>query len=172
MSVSIDDLCNVLYDSNGPSKIGIELEILDNDGNISPTAYTDLHEFLLSLLIKGIFRFNIIPNETNINEIANKLQIHFNKINIKINFELCNSNDFVEPCKIYFDIVDFNLHIIKLIKSEQPEVLKDVAGIYILKSQLNGSDTHTHSDELTNDKKRKFTSLNDLILKINFSFIF
>ena len=182
MSVSIDELCNVLYDKNGPSKIGIELEILDNDGNISPTAYTDLHEFLLSVLIKGIFRFNLIPNENNINNIKNTLQIYFNRININLHFEIHNCDDFIEPCKIYFNIVDTNLHIIKSLKTDQPpEVLKDIASIYLLNPHVNyGADTASEAHgaatacetHVAADKKRKFSTSSDVILKINFSFLF
>ena len=136
--MDITELSNILFDYQGPSKIGIELEIEDEDGNISPTAYTDLYEFLLNLLIIGINKFNLIPTSANYEYIEEKLQYYFNRINILLDLQpVCiDYNDDINTyCKIYIE--NGNLKIVpnpnnNFDNSDNYSHISNVNGIYIL----------------------------------------
>ena len=170
MSIDIEELGKVLYDNSGPTKIGRELEVQDINGNVSPTAHTDLYEFLLSLMLIGIFKFNLIPNANNIHSIKHKLQHYFKRININVDMEICLDYEIDSLCNIYFDINDHELHIIKTIITQLPKKLDDVTGIYI----LNGTEQYMSQEnvpvELHENKKRKNNNIS--VIKINFSFAF
>ena len=102
--MDITELSTILFDPQGPSKIGIELEVEDTDGSISDTAHSDLYEFLLNLLIIGINKFNLTPANDNFEYIEVKLQHYFNRINILLDIQpVCidDVNDSNIYCKIY-----------------------------------------------------------------------
>jgi hypothetical protein len=140
--MDITELSTILFDSQGPSKIGIELEIEDEDGNISPTAYTDLYEFLLHLLIIGIKKFNLIPTNTNYEYIEEKLQYYFNRINILLDLQPAymdynDYNDYNDEnintyCKIYIENDELKIVPNPNNNSDNYSHISNVIGIYIL----------------------------------------
>jgi hypothetical protein len=85
--MEIEDLANVLYDDNGPSKIGIELNVLDSDGNVESNVY-DVFEFLLNLLVIGIKQKNLEVHPNNIGYIELKMQHYFKRININVSIAI------------------------------------------------------------------------------------
>ena len=137
--MDINELSTILFDDNGPSKIGIELEVEDTDGTISDTAHTDLYEFLLNLLIIGINKFNFTPTSDNCEDIELKLQYYFNRINILLDLQpICidivdDSNIY---CKIYIEnnknANDSGLKIIQNPNKLLYTKISEVTGLYIL----------------------------------------
>lgn len=142
MSIEIDELSKILYDPNGPSKIGIELEVHDEHDNISSSAVSDLYEFLLNILINGIHILGLLPDETNIENIETQLQYYFNRINIHICFERIADIDIdIESyCKIYFtqenDVSKLNVVRTRVVNSTYKS-LDEIHSIYILPPSNN-----------------------------------
>lgn len=161
MSIEIDELSNMLYSTDGPCKIGIELEIYDENGNISPTAHTDLYDFLLNLLAIGICKYDLIPDENNIEFIESKLQHYFSRININIDLELlCLDNTLNYYCKLYFE--DGQIKVTK-----NPLTLHNV---YMHISEVNG--LYILPLETQMENKRRKLGNNSTAIKINFNFAF
>ena len=161
MSIEIDELSNILYNDNGPPKIGIELEIYDEDGNISPTAHTDLYDFLLNLLAIGICKYDLVPDENNIEYIECKLQYYFSRINIHINLELLCLDDTVNYyCKLGFEDGQISVRKNPLTLHNTYMHISEVNGLYILplKTQM--------------ENKRRKLGNNTTAIKINFNFAF
>ena len=177
MSIEIEELSKVLYEPSGPSKIGIELEVHDSNGSVSPTAFTDLYEFLLHLLIIGINKFDLNPQESSIDTIHDQLQYYFNRIGVRIHFTLVNLciisddlNDEDYHCKIYMD--DY----LRVVRNKQHSSSKsytqlyEVAGIYILSDNNNNNNDINNNINNNNDsKKRKLN--NTYAIKIQFNYI-
>jgi len=145
MSVEIEEFSKILYDANCMSKIGIELEVLEEDGSVSVTALTDLHEFLLNLLVIGIHTLELVPTSTNLEIVYTTLQHYFNKINIQLMFTPCTPTLSIDDiryiyCKIYFANDENNipkLHVIKTSSAHAPvqyTQLQDIISLYILQS--------------------------------------
>lgn len=167
------ELSNILFDPNGPSKIGIELDVHDENGSTCSTAHTDLYEFLLNLLIIGIEKLDIIPNSENYEFIEVKLQHFFKRINITISLEPIYFID--EPniyCKIYIDESTEKIKIVPNPKSRGNNIphnlhmflshtLSDVIGLYIIPKVVDNE----------KGKKRAFDS--DIIgIYIKFNYMF
>ena len=168
--MDISELSTILFDPNGPSKIGIELEIEDENGHTSPTAHSDLYEFLLNLLIIGINKFDLIPSSENFEYIEVKLQYYFNRINIKLELEsICidyndyndsNDDDSNIYCKIY--IVNNNDSELIIVPNPNKKIynhLSQVTGLYILPDI-----------DIVNRRKRTLDD-NTYGIKIKFNFI-
>ena len=161
MSIEINELSNILYSDSGVSKIGIELEIHDVNGNISPTAHTDLYDFLLNLLAIGICKYDLVPDENNIEFIECKLQYYFSRININIDLELLCLDDILDYyCKLYFEDGQIRVSKNPLSLNNVYSHISEVNGLYILpfKSQME-------------NKKRKLGN-DSIAIKIKFYFAF
>jgi len=136
--MDISELSNILFDPQGPSKIGIELEIEDEDGNTSPTAHTDLYEFLLNLLIIGINKFDLVPSSENFEYIEVKMQHYFNRINVLLSIDYNNADYYIDDtniyCKIYIDNSndDSKLKIVSNPNKQTYNSLSQITGLYIL----------------------------------------
>ena len=165
--MNISELSNILFDPQGPSKIGIELEIEDEDGNTSPTAHTDLFEFLLNLLIIGINKFDLVPSSENLEFIEVKMQHYFKRINILVSIDYNNADYITDDyiyCKIYIthDInnqIESKLQIVPNPNKKIYNSLFEVTGLYILPDSNN-----------IQGKKRQLDN-NIYGIKIKFNFI-
>jgi hypothetical protein len=164
ISMDLVELSNILFDPNGPSKIGIELDVHDENGSTGSTAHTDLYEFLLNLLIIGIEKLDIIPNSENYEFIEVKLQHFFKRINITISLEP-TCIDYMDDPDIYCTIyIDESTEKIKIVPNPKPvthNTLSDVIGLYIIPKVVDNE----------KGKKRAFDS--DIIgIYIKFNYMF
>ena len=76
--MEIEELAKVIYDDAGPAKIGIELEVVENDTNVE-TDSRYLFEFLLQIAILGVVKYGHTFQD---------MQRYFNKINVIIDVEV------------------------------------------------------------------------------------
>ena len=142
--MEIEDLADVLYDDNGPSKIGIELNVLDSDGNVESNVY-DVFEFLLNLLVIGINKKNIEVHPNNIGYIELKMQHYFKRININVAIEAIHNVHSTPYCTIYYDaakktmaIMPDNSFIQHSTKNTSIE-LEDLFAVYKINAYCNVS---------------------------------
>jgi hypothetical protein len=137
--MEIDELATVLYDDNGPSKIGIELNVLDNDGKVESNVY-DVFEFLLHLLVIGIKQKNLDVNANNIGYIELKLQHYFQRINIHVTIEDVQHVDGTPYCNLYYDAITKTLSIKSNNVFKQQNVgLEDLCAIYTINQHCHVS---------------------------------
>jgi hypothetical protein len=140
--MEIDDLANVLYDDNGPSKIGIELNVLDSDGKVESNVY-DVFEFLLNLLVIGIKQKNIEVHPHNIGYIELKMQHYFKRININVAIAIEDTHDTCTPyCNLYYDAMTKSMSIVPLIQHNTKNAnvgLEELFAVYTITAHCNVS---------------------------------
>jgi hypothetical protein len=142
--MEIEDLADVLYDDNGPSKIGIELNVLDSAGNVESNVY-DVFEFLLNLLVIGIKKKNIDVTPSNIGYIELKFQHYFKRININVAIEDIHTVNSTPYCRLCYDAVTKRLTIIPnntFIQHNTKKTnagLEDLFAIYTINANCNVS---------------------------------
>jgi hypothetical protein len=135
-SLEITELTDVLFDPKGPSIIGLELQVIDNDVSVE-TQLRDLFEFLLNILVIGIvkLRLNLCVETIQDESVQNALQHYFDRINVNVYMKI-TENEMIdtEPyCKINYNdsrTHPFSLSILQTVV--QATHLEDMSAVYDL----------------------------------------
>ena len=135
--MDIIDLTNALYDDNGPAKIGLELQVEENNKKIESNV-SDLFEFLINVAIIGIMKFQLqLATVEDINSVELKLQHYFNKINVNVYMNVVDGINNEPPyCNVLFDGTNFSLQVMKTRHICSSYNLSDFTAMYQIPSDI------------------------------------
>ena len=126
--MEIQELANIMYDDHGPAKIGLQLQVEENNKEIEGTE-SDLFEFLLNILLIGIIKFGLQSSTADLQAIEDKLQVYFKKINVNVFMSVYVKNTDPLPfCQILFDGTSFALRIMR--QHSRPSTMSEHYAIY------------------------------------------
>jgi len=135
-SLEVNELTDVLFDPQGPAKIGLELEVVDNDVAVE-TQVRDLFEFLLNILIIGIIKLRLhlcVENVQN-ESVENALQHYFDRININVYLSIVQDTLAIDPyCQIHHNDVKNTFSLSILRNAGNITHVEDLCAIYDLGS--------------------------------------
>jgi hypothetical protein len=141
-SVEIMEIVDMIFDTNGPAKIGLELEVMENDTAVENNVEY-LYEFLLNILIAGLVKLQLNVTDENVEDqsLENTLQVYFDKINVNVFITHINMRDMLGAyCRIRTDggKTRFMFELVPYYKTKAKHI-SEVFGTYVLESGLVAS---------------------------------